>query len=274
MYIPHIVGTIFSAVCAMRRDAAENHDADRDRHDHAVDPAVVGEERDALLEQVERLAHLERTAAGQRTADAEDGEEQREEGAEPLPTHLAEPVLQVVHRAARHPAVGVDLAVALAQGALGELERHPEQARADHPERRARAADRDRDRHARDVAEPDRRRERRGERLEVRDLAVVALVRVGVLATDDRDRVAEQPEVDEAHAQREEDRGADEPEDDEGDRVLGRRTWPHSRVTLSRLKNGTQPTIANATPNTASMRVSKVRRFSLPGISLGPNTSA
>ena len=114
------------------------------------------------------LVGLEHVAAAERAADAED---RRRAAARTLPRppmpRSASAVAQVVHRPAGDGAVGVLAAVLHAERALGELRRHAEEAGDDHPEGRAGTAERDGDGDAGDVAEPDRARHRRGQRLEV-----------------------------------------------------------------------------------------------------------
>ena len=74
----------------------------------------------------------------------------------------------------------------LAQGALGELGRHPQQADHDDPERRARSARANRDRDAGNIAQANGRREGCRESLEVRNLArFVRVVHNGVVVHED-----------------------------------------------------------------------------------------
>ncbi len=99
------------------------------------------------------------------------------------PLGSIEPTFQEVHRSAADRAVLVLVPELHRQSALGELGAHPEQAGDDHPQRRARSADRDRDRDAGDVADANGAGHRRRQRLEVRDLPRVQ--RVGVPAADE-----------------------------------------------------------------------------------------
>jgi len=109
--------------------------------------------------------------------------------------------------------VGTHFAVALRQRGLGEFGGHAEKARDDHPERGPWPADRNRDRDACDVAEPDRGGKRGGQRLERAHLALV--VRRMVLASQHPESVTHHAQVDEAEAQGQVDRADYQPGDDE-----------------------------------------------------------
>ena len=80
---------------------------------------------------------------------------------------LGQAVAQVVHAAARDVTVRRARRGTSAERAFRELRGHAEEARDGHPEDGARPADAHGEGDARDVAEPDRRRERGRERLEV-----------------------------------------------------------------------------------------------------------
>jgi hypothetical protein len=115
------------------------------------------DERHRLLDRIHRLVHLERVAPAKRAADAEQREGDRQHATQPRHPALGETLRQVLHGAAEHPLLAApDVAVHLPERALGELGGHPEEAGDDHPERRPRAAERDGNGHARDVAEPHR----------------------------------------------------------------------------------------------------------------------
>ena len=122
---------------------------------------------------------------------------------------------QVVEGTAGDGAVGVHLAVLHAEGALGELGGHAEQAGQDHPEGGAGAAEGHRDADAGDVAEADGAGEGRGQRLEVRHLARVRFGRVP--SPDNLQRGLESAELDEAEVEREDDTGRDQPRHDGGE---------------------------------------------------------
>ena len=154
------------------------------------------------------LVGLEHVAAAKRTENTKDREEDRQ--------HLAarqaafhEALGHIVHGTARHAAVFVLVAVLNAERTLRELRGHAHQAGQDHPEGRARSANAHGDRDARDIAETDSARKRRRQRLEVRHLA--SIVRVGVVALDQRDGMPEGPELNEAEIEREDRRGDDQP---------------------------------------------------------------
>jgi hypothetical protein len=212
-------GTSLSVTRAMRLMPADDHHADEGGEDDPEDDAggaaaegSVVAARDGLHLR-EGLVGLERVAAAQRAEDAEDGEGRGEHLAEAGLALLGQATGQVEHRSAGDRAVRVLAPVLHAQGALGELGRHPEQTRDDHPERRTGTAQRDGDRHAGDVAEPDGPGHRGGEGLEVRDLT--HLVGPGVVALDELDGVLEAAEVDPAEVDGEDDGGECEPPDDE-----------------------------------------------------------
>ena len=114
--------------------------------------------------------HLRNVADAECRDRAEDGEH----AAEPLPLR-AEAVFDVVHRAAAPVALFVALAVLDGQRHLGELRHHAEKRRDPHPEHRARAAEDDRARDARDVARTDGGSKGRGHSLQGCDLAFARL---------------------------------------------------------------------------------------------------
>ena len=142
------------------------------------------------------------------------GEQDGEHAPETRPPLFGQALLKVAHRPTEDVAVAADLSIHLAEGALGELGRHTEEASDDHPEDRAGAAHGDCDCHACDVAEADRRGEGGRQRLEVSHFAGV--VRIVVPACRDHPCVLERAQVDEAKAEGEEDRTRDQPDDDEG----------------------------------------------------------
>ena len=175
------------------------------------------------------LVRLEHVAAAKAPADAHHGEENGEEPPEASQTELCEAALQVSHRSAQDVSVLADFAIHLTERAFGEFRRHAEEAGDDHPKNRARAAHGDRYGNPRDVAEANRRRQGRGERLEVGDLARV--VRIVVVARRHHPRVPKRPDVDEAEPQREEDGAGDEPKDDERElQIVFRAVVPKDQV--------------------------------------------
>ncbi len=113
-----------------------------------------------------------------------DGREERERDRQPTSQPRSpETVFEVVHRTAGLLAARVGLAIAHPQDGLGVLGRHADQPGDPHPEESPRTAGGDGRGHADDVARPDRRGERRHERLEVRDVAFA----VGLSALDERE---------------------------------------------------------------------------------------
>jgi hypothetical protein len=162
-----------------------------------------------------RLVRLEQVAGAD---DAEHGGESIEPGEELPelgPTDLGQAGPQVVHGTAGDGAVLVDLPVLHAEGRLGHLHGHGEEAEDDDPQGGTGAADGDRHGHAGDVAQPNGARELGGERLEARDLARVGLA--GEATADDADGVAESGDRLEAEVDGEEDGRGHEPDDDERD---------------------------------------------------------
>src|SRR5690606_18691653 len=97
----------------------------------------------------------------------------------------------------------------------------PQQRRHPHPEDRAGTAVVDRDRDTRDVADPDRRRKRSRQRLEVR--YVTRLVRIVVLPRSHSESMTQPTDLDEAETQRQEDTHAQEGHDNDWDRFAADR---------------------------------------------------
>jgi hypothetical protein len=184
-------------------EAAEEDQREKDREgdsgdepdDAAVNTCGIGGEgahrgRDDARDRV-ALRHV---------ADAERGEgsEEGEGNGEPFPV-FAEPVRDVVHRAAGPFALRVPLAVPDRENDLAVFRAHAEEGRDPHPEDGSRPAERDGSGDSGYVAGSDRRGEGRGHGLEGGDRSLVArlLSREGL-----SDRVlhgpAEMPELDRA----------------------------------------------------------------------------
>ena len=155
------------------------------------------------------LVGLEHVAAAEAPADAHQCEEDGEQATEATESDLCEPGAQVVHRATGDVSVGADDAVFLAEGALGELGAHAEDAGEHHPHHGPRSPHRHCEADAGDVAESDGGGERRRERLEVGDLARV--IRPRVAPPHAVKSVAEGAQVHEVEAKREEDRAEEQP---------------------------------------------------------------
>ncbi len=136
-------------------------------------------------------------------ADAEEGDADAKQG-EQLGEHLgAEPLLQVVHGAARHLAVGVLLAIFHRQQALGILGGHAEQGGHPHPEQGTRAAQLDGGGDPDDVAGAYGGGEGGAERAEAGDIPLLALTLIaaknqsqGERQTHDLKQTQTQSEVD------------------------------------------------------------------------------
>ena len=132
-------------------------------------------------------------------ADAE-GRHRGAEGEDPAQPRRAQAAAQVIHRPAGDDPRVVDLPVLLREHRAHALRAHAEQRGDPHPEDGARPAGDEARRHAGDVAGADGGRQRRREGLQVGGLAVV----LGVVpaSADERPGVAEEPELDEAQADR------------------------------------------------------------------------
>ena len=203
-----------------RADAADDDEADQNRHDQPVQPGLVGEEAGCAAGRADKLAvglvHLEHVAAAQRPADAADCEEGCQEFAQPGQAAIRQPAAEIMHRSAGNRPVFIHPPVFHAQRAFGEFRGHAEQAGEDHPEGRSRPADRDGDCHAGDVAEADRGGQRRRERLEVRDLTRCA-AGLAHLAGDQPHGMAEAAQIDETQIAGEEAGAEDQPDHDQAD---------------------------------------------------------
>ena len=200
-------------------DAAQQDQCHDDRDDHADDDAAGG---DGLSEDLDGacfhvaakcvdggvdggsdgvdLGHVADTEGGKETEDAE-------HAAEPAPA-FAETVLNVVHRSADPVALVVALAVTDCQDHFGVLGRHAEQSRDPHPEDSAGAACRDGAGDACDVSCADRRRKSGGHGLERCHFTVSGLLLLEDLAEGVLHRVSEAGELDEAHADAQENAGS------------------------------------------------------------------
>ena len=198
-----------------RLDAAHDHGEQRGRHQQPGEPTIAGQHTVGATADDHQLrmglVGLEHVARTQTGADAKD---RKYDGHyfSATQTALGEPLGHVIHRAARDGAVRVFVAIFDAQRALGELGRHAQQTGDNHPEGGARSADADRHCNAGDVAQAHGARERSGERLEMVDLALV--IRIGIIAPDQRKGMAEGAHLDETKVQREDDRGHHQPQDD------------------------------------------------------------
>ncbi len=106
------------------------------------------------------LVGLKHVAATEGATDAKQGKHEPEQfGNQEGKPSLLEADFQVVHRSAIDRAVGMHLAIDLGERALVELGRHAKQADQHHPDNSAWAAQLNRHRHARDVAQADGRAE-------------------------------------------------------------------------------------------------------------------
>ena len=124
----------------------------------------------------------------------------------PVPDCASAGLADDPHRAAVRVVRIVGVAVEHRQRHFGQLDRHAEEADDPHPEHGARPAKRDGQRDAADVAEADRRRQRRRQGLEVIDRA--GIVRVVVLAADHVIAVGQRAVLAEAAPDREQYAGA------------------------------------------------------------------
>jgi hypothetical protein len=173
----------------------------------------------AVTDLADGLVGLEHVAATEAEEQNHDGREPCEDPAQGRTGGSGQPLrhslAQVLHGAAGHGAVGVVVAVADPERALGEFRGHTEQAAEHHPEGGARAADGDRHAHAGDVAQADRSGHGRGQRLEVGDLP--RIVGLAVLAPEDLQGEFESAYLDETEVEGEDQTGEDEPRHDPGE---------------------------------------------------------
>ena len=196
-------------------DDGKNHG----RKQHAGNPArILADNAGNLLV---CLIGLEHVSAAECAEDTEDREQDRKRLAA-RQSALCKALGQIVHRTAGNRAVIVFVAVFDAERTLGELRCHAHQAGKDHPEGRARSANADGNRNTGDVAEADGARKGGGKRLEVAYLA--GIIRVGIVAAHQFDRMPEGTELDEREIERE-DRGSHhEPCHDPGKACARKRT--------------------------------------------------
>ncbi|SST09767.1 Uncharacterised protein [Acinetobacter baumannii] len=150
------------------RDGTQAAEDDQRGEDHHGDAADPGRHAEGALHGTGDGIGLHRVEDETEGDDQED----REQDAHPA---RAQALLHVVGRAATELALVVANLEQLGQGRLDEAGRHPHQGDRPHPEHRAGTAERDRYRHAGDVAGTDPRRQRGAERLERGDSRVVRL---------------------------------------------------------------------------------------------------
>jgi hypothetical protein len=197
-----------------------------------------GDREDARVDRRETERRLHRVRHGVRLhavtcQERSEAEHEREEDGHGLPLR-AEAALDVVHRTARDRTLRATLhvhpAVRLRQRDFRELHRHPEQRRHPHPEQCARAAPVDGNGHTRNVADANRRRQRRGQRLEVRDITLH--LRVVILARGDSESMTKPPDLDEAQPKSQEEPRPEQCYDDQRDRLATYRDAeaPHNVV--------------------------------------------
>jgi hypothetical protein len=165
-----------------------------------------------------RLVHLEQRHAPH---DHEDRVDPCEAPPQPRQADGREPAHQRHCRPADHPAAGKLVAEHEPQRHLGAFQAHGEEADDDHPEDRTRAAGRDRDGNAGDVAEPDGGRKRRRQRLELRNPPGRACILP--LAEQRTPAEREAPELRHPEPDRRKDHRRGEPQHDELHRNTGNR---------------------------------------------------
>ena len=147
-------------------DAAQHHDGSQDGQRRAGDPGIDVE---AGLDGLGHRVGLHRAADAEGGQHAKQGKQHRQ----PLDAQAA---LDVVHGAAAHLPLVVGDAVLDGQHGLAVLGGHAEEGGDPHPEDGARATGDDGRGHAGDVAGTDGGRERRHQRPEVADVALVVLL--------------------------------------------------------------------------------------------------
>ena len=100
-------------------------------------------------------------------------------------------LVEIDHRPTQNTTVRFDAPVELGKRTAGEFGAHSEEGDHPHPKDGARSTHSNRDGDSPNIAESDRRRERRRERLEVRDFSFI--FRSIVLAANHVDRMPKQP---------------------------------------------------------------------------------
>ena len=124
-----------------------------------------------------------------------DGPEDRKEDRKKMP-FLRQAVFNKVHGSADPVPLGVALAEMDRQDHLGVFRAHAQQGGDPHPEDRAGPPDRDRARHAGDIARADRSSQRRTDRLEGRHGALLRLFFIKDLSQRLPDRIDKAPDLD------------------------------------------------------------------------------
>ena len=147
-------------------DAADE-DAEGQHHDDGADRP----RRDAIarIQRCRNRVGLRHIADAKRSEHGEQGEQHGQQAAEAV----VDAVLHGVHRAAGHLADAVRLTILDSEHGLAIFRRQAERRRNPHPDERARAAEHHSRRDPDDIARADRRRQRRHQRLERRDVARV-----------------------------------------------------------------------------------------------------
>ena len=181
-------------------DAANDYQSDKGGEDQR---RVDGRNAELALDLIGECIGLVHASTAERADGRAAGEQQRH----PFPA-LAEPQLDVVHRAAGDRAIRIDLAMSYGQGALDILQRHAEEGGEPHPEERARASQPDAYRHAGDIADADRRRKGCRQRLEV--LEITLILGVVVAAEGDVDSMPEAAHLDQRQPHSHEQSGAEQ----------------------------------------------------------------
>ena len=185
-----MIGTKYAGEPADRLDAAEDHR--RRRRPRCTRPLTQGGMPKEPSSAVGHRVGLHHVADAEGRHRGEQREQPAQALAQPRPADAAR---QVVHRPAGLLAARVGAAELDRQHRLGELGGHAHQAGHPHPEQRAGTAERDRRRHADDVAGADGRRQRRHQRLEVGDVPLGAL-----LAAHDQPQPERVPQLGELQA--------------------------------------------------------------------------
>ncbi len=178
-------------------DATDDNGEHDDREYDAGDPARVVTDDAGDLRMC--LIGLEHVAATQCAENAENREQHRQDLAS-RQAQLLETLGHVVHRATGNGAVRILVAVFDAQRTFGELRGHAHQAGQNHPEGGTRTTDADGHGNTGNVAQTDGARQGCRQCLEVADFT--GIVRVRVVALDQRDGMAEIAKLDEAEVER------------------------------------------------------------------------
>ncbi len=186
-------------------DHDPNHEGEEQSHDRLNDQGAANEPNvggnPVLLPTVRQYGQkpIHDRVGLHRATDAK-GSQSREEREQHTQPFLMQPILQIVHRAARGASIGVNRPVAQRQRTTGEFRRHAHQGGHPHPEHRPGSAQGDGGRHPGDIARPDRSGQSRAKGLKMRDVPL--FLRIVELPADAQQGVFEIPDLNETQPER------------------------------------------------------------------------